>query len=83
MNDLRNNKSHISFKGNLINASYVPNELHIKELLTFMGINSNEEMIQDIIGYFLHNSIELNMSTLDEYLKDKKLINIVDMRKKN
>lgn len=82
MKDLRNNNTKVSFKGKLINAGYSPDETSIKEMLTFMGVSHDEAMIQDAVGYFLHNSMEINMSTLEDYLKGKQVISKLDMRKK-
>lgn len=80
--DLRNNEAKISFKGRLISAGYTPDETSVKEMLTFMGVSHDDAMVQEMIGYFLHNSIEINMSTLEDYLKGRQIISKVDMRKK-
>ena len=82
MQDFRSNKT--MFKGSFIKtAGYNIDETSVKEMLTFLGVSHDEEMVQDAIGYFLTNSMGITMSSVEEYLKGKQIVSKLDMRKKN
>ena len=72
-NDLRK-KTNNPVKGNMIFAGYKVDESTVKEMLTFMGVEGNDNIIQEAIGYFSSNGMEINMVNLHEFLKSKQIM---------
>ena len=70
-------------KGKYIKAGYEINEDSVKQMFTFLGVKHDDTLIQEAIGYFYSNSIEITMSNLASYLESKQIITTVDNRKKN
>jgi hypothetical protein len=76
MFDLRK-KASMPVKGHLITAGYEVNEDTVKEILTTMGVEADDATVQDAVGYFSSNSMEINMNNLYDYLKGKQILSSV------
>jgi hypothetical protein len=61
-------------KGHLLTAGYTVDENSVKEMLTFMGVENDDSVVQDAIGYFSANGMEINMVNLYDYLKGKQIM---------
>jgi ribosomal protein L12E/L44/L45/RPP1/RPP2 len=88
MEDLRNNDTN-PLKGSFVTAGYSVEEEKVKEMLTFMGVDPDEEIIADAIGYLSSNSMEIDMNNLHQFLQTKQIMSskhtnkVHDFRKKN
>lgn len=71
--DLRK-KASMPIKGHLLTAGYTVDENSVKEMLTFMGVENDDSVVQDAIGYFSANGMEINMVNLYDYLKGKQIM---------
>lgn len=80
MKDLRNKSSFIL--KNVKFAGYHVNEDTVKQMLTFMGVKPDEQIVQEAIGYLSSNGMEINMNNLEQFLKGKSIISRKDLRKK-
>lgn len=82
--DLRK-KANNSVKGHMIFAGYQVDENAVREMLTFMGVPEADNLVQEAIGYFSSNGMEINMINLHEFLKGKQVMSSrIDARlKKN
>lgn len=80
--DLRK-KEKLPVKGHIITASgYEVNELNIKEMLTTMGVNPDDATVQEAMGFFSKNGMEINMTNLHEFIKTKGFFqNCTDLRR--
>ena len=58
-------------KSSLIFAGYSINEEHVKEMLQFMGVKADDDVIRDAIGFFSAHAIEFNMINLRDYLTER------------
>lgn len=58
-------------KSSLIFAGYSIDEEHVKEMLQFMGVKADDDVIRDAIGFFSAHAIEFNMINLRDYLTER------------
>jgi hypothetical protein len=79
MKDLREKNTNV-IKGRNILGGYQVNEESVKEMLSELGVNPTEDIVQEAIGYISKYSMELNMINLSDFLKSKSIIK--DLRKK-
>lgn len=84
MNDLRNGEK-LPVKGHYITAGYQVSEDNVKQMFQGMGVEYDDSMVQEAIGFFSSHSMEINMTNLYEFLKGKQILsNRKDLRlKKN
>lgn len=78
-------KSKSIIHSHIICAGYSIDEQHVKEMLQFMGVHPTDELVKEAIGHFSAHAIEMNMTNLYEFIKEKGLNkNRIDLRvKKN
>ena len=81
MNDLRNKQSDLLFRGRTIFSSDNSEE-RVAEMLNFMGVNTNTELVQQACGYLSMNNMEPNINNVETFLKNKNIANVTDKRKK-
>ena len=68
----------------IIASGYRTDEKAVQEMFQYMSIKPTKEMIQEAIGHFSANGIQLNMTNLYDYIKEKGYDKErLDMRKKN
>ena len=84
MKDLRKKLS-LPVKGHFVKAGFEVNEDSVKEMLTFMGVEHDDTLVQEAMGYLSSNGMQINMNNLYDYLKSKSIMsNTTDKRlKKN
>ena len=81
MKDLRNKNSNIMFRGKTIFAEN-NTEARVNEMLNFMGVKSNSDLVQTACGYLSMNNMEVNINNIETFLKEKNIVNTADLRKK-
>lgn len=81
MKDLRNKSSNIMFRGKTIFAEN-NTEARVNEMLNFMGVKSNSDLVQTACGYLSMNNMEVNINNIETFLKEKNIVNTADLRKK-
>lgn len=81
MKDLRSKNLNILFKGKTVFSSNNDEE-RVKDILNFMGVNGNKELIQTACGYLSINNMEVNINNVETFLKEKNIVNTADLRKK-
>lgn len=67
-------KANNPVKGHMIFAGYQVDENAVREMLTFMGVPEADSLVQEAIGYFSSNGMEINMVNLHEFLKGKQVM---------
>jgi len=71
--DERSKNNNNIIKGKFAFAGYKVDEPHVKEMLQFMGVRPTEDVIQDAIGYMSSNAMEINMTNLYNFIKERGL----------
>jgi ribosomal protein L12E/L44/L45/RPP1/RPP2 len=81
MKDLRQTK--ISLRGVTRLAGMQINEETVEEMLTTMGVDPDEQIVREAIGFLSSNSMEFSMENLYQFLKSKSIMSgKKDLRKK-
>ena len=57
-------------------------EARVNEMLNFMGVKSNSDLVQTACGYLSMNNMEVNINNIETFLKEKNIVNTADLRKK-
>jgi len=85
MKDLRNKNNLILKKisktasnGSLIESTVE----NIKTMLTFLGVNPEEDLVKEAYGYFSSHAMIINMNNLYDFLKSKSILAATDFQLK-
>ena len=78
-------KAKSMMQSHMIFAGYKIDTKAVEEMLQFMGVHPTEVLVQEAIGFFSAHAMEMNMTNLYSFIKEKGLDkNRIDMRvKKN
>lgn len=82
MKDLRNKQEvvNLALHGTKV-SGYESGEKHLKELLAFMNVAPERELVEQALGFLSSKSMEINASNLEDFLKTKTVKTRQDLRK--
>lgn len=81
MKDLR--QSRIALRGVTRLAGLQINEESVKEILTRLGVEPDDQTVREAIGFLSSNSMEFDMENIYQFLKSKSIMSVKkDLRKK-
>lgn len=69
-------------RGSRVQMGYPVNRETVMEMLFKMGVPNAQGLVDEAIGYFSLHGMEVNMNNLETFLKSKKIISKLDLRKK-
>lgn len=70
----KRSKTNPGIKTHIVKAGYEVTEDNVKEMLTYLGVEPNDQTVREVMGHCSANGMEINMINIHSYLQSKNIL---------